>query len=110
MPEPRRVVSATVPALEFSWRHGRTLLNHATTVFAVGLSLLALSPLVSVLLMLFTRGVPALSFDLFTELPPGAGTVGALPLLVGLAAIVTLAAVVIKHNDSDGEINLPISP
>ena len=40
----------------------------------------------------------------------GGGTIGALPLLLGLAAIVTLAAVVIKHNDSDGEINLPISP
>ena len=40
----------------------------------------------------------------------GAGTVGALPLLLGLAAIVAVAAIVIKHNDSDGEINLPISP
>ena len=39
----------------------------------------------------------------------GAG-VGALPLLLGLAAIVALAAVVIKSGDSDGEINLPISP
>jgi hypothetical protein len=40
----------------------------------------------------------------------GTGTIGALPLLLGLAAIVTLAAVVIKSSDSDGEINLPISP
>lgn len=31
------------------------------------------------------------------------------PLLLGLAAV-ALAAVVLKHNDSDGEINLPISP
>lgn len=93
MPEPRRVVSATVPALEFSWRHGRTLLNHATTVFAVGLSLLALSPLVSVLLMLFTRGVPALSFDLFTELPPGAGTVGG---GIGNAIVGTLVLVLVS--------------
>jgi hypothetical protein len=38
------------------------------------------------------------------------GGVGALPLLLGLAAIVAFAAVVIKHSDSDGEINLPISP
>jgi hypothetical protein len=38
------------------------------------------------------------------------GGIGALPLLVGLAAIVAIAAVVLKHNDSDGEINLPISP
>ena len=38
------------------------------------------------------------------------GGIGALPLRVGLAAIVAIAAVVLKHNDSDGEINLPISP
>lgn len=38
-----------------------------------------------------------------------AGGVGPLPLYVGLAAVVTLA-IVIKHSDSDGEINLPISP
>ena len=31
------------------------------------------------------------------------------PLLLGLAAVV-IAAVVLKHNDSNGEINLPISP
>jgi hypothetical protein len=30
--------------------------------------------------------------------------------LVGLAAIVAIAAVVLKHNDRNGEINLPISP
>ena len=40
----------------------------------------------------------------------GGGTIGALPLLVGLAAIVAIAAVVLKHKDTDGEINLPISP
>ena len=40
----------------------------------------------------------------------GGGTIGALPLLVGLPAIVAIAAVVLKHKDTDGEINLPISP
>ena len=40
----------------------------------------------------------------------GGGSIGALPLLVGLAAIVALAAIVLKHDESDGEINLPISP
>ncbi len=40
----------------------------------------------------------------------GGGSIGALPLLLGLAAIVAFAAVVLKHDDSDGEINLPISP
>jgi hypothetical protein len=39
------------------------------------------------------------------------GGVGALPLLLGLAAIAALAAVVLVHSDEDdGEINLPISP
>jgi hypothetical protein len=38
------------------------------------------------------------------------GGVSVLPLLLGLAAIVAIAAVVIKHNDSSGEIDLPISP
>ena len=40
----------------------------------------------------------------------GGSSIGALPLLVGLAAIVGLAAVVLKHSNSNGEINLPISP
>lgn len=40
----------------------------------------------------------------------GGSSIGALPLLVGLAAIVALAAIVLKHDESDGEINLPISP
>ena len=38
------------------------------------------------------------------------GGIGALPLLIGLAAIAAFAAVVLKHDDLDGEINLPISP
>jgi hypothetical protein len=38
------------------------------------------------------------------------GGVGALPLLLGLAAVAAIAAVVLKHSDEDGEINLPISP
>ena len=63
--------------------------------------------------------VDAVPPPVVTEPPPPAaavapaavgGGIGALPLLVGLAAIVAIAAVVLKHNDSDGEINLPISP
>jgi hypothetical protein len=38
------------------------------------------------------------------------GGVGALPLLLGLVAIVAIAAVVLNDDDTDGEINLPISP
>jgi hypothetical protein len=40
----------------------------------------------------------------------GGSSIGALPLLLGLAAIVAIAAIVLKHNDRSGEINLPISP
>ena len=40
------------------------------------LAILAALPLASVLLMLLARGVPLLSLELFTELPPGAGTTG----------------------------------
>ena len=38
-----------------------------------------------------------------------AGGISVLPLLVGLAAIIGVAAVLLKSDD-DGEINLPISP
>jgi hypothetical protein len=38
------------------------------------------------------------------------GGIGALPLLLGLAAIAGIAAVLLMNDDSDGEINLPISP
>ena len=38
------------------------------------------------------------------------GGIGALPLLLGLAAIVAVAAVVLSKSDKDGQINLPISP
>ena len=41
--------------------------------------------------------------------PPPSG-IGALPLLAGLAAIIAIAAIVLSHDDTDGEINLPISP
>ena len=41
--------------------------------------------------------------------PSTGSSVGVLPLLAGLTAIVVLAAVVIKDGDNDGEINLPIS-
>ena len=51
-------------------------------------------------------------------LPPSAavapaavgGGVGALPLLLGLAAIAAIAAVILSKSDKDGQINLPISP
>ena len=41
---------------------------------------------------------------------PASGSIGALPFLVGLAAIVGFAAIVLKHENDNGVINLPISP
>jgi hypothetical protein len=40
----------------------------------------------------------------------GGSGIGVLPLLLGLVTIAAIAAVALKGNDSDGEINLPISP
>lgn len=59
-----------------SMRDGRTALNATLTVAAFLVSALAMLPLVSVLYMLLVRGAPLLSLDLFTELTPGAGSVG----------------------------------
>lgn len=41
---------------------------------------------------------------------PAATGVGALPLLLGLAAIVGIAAVLLASSEENGEIDLPISP
>lgn len=62
--------------LLFSLKNSRTLWNRALTVLALLLSLIALSPLLSVLWMLLVRGGSMLSWELFTELTPGAGMEG----------------------------------
>jgi phosphate transport system permease protein len=62
--------------LLFTLRHQRTWLNVLFTVLAVALAVVAALPLASVLVMLVTRGMPSLSLELFTELPPGAGMIG----------------------------------
>jgi phosphate transport system permease protein len=90
----------TAEELTYSVSNRRTWLNKATTVFAVGIALLALSPLISVLVMLVTRGLPALSSELFTELPPGAGTLGG---GIGNAILGTLVLVAVASG-----ISLPI--
>ncbi|HEU5077511.1 MAG TPA: phosphate ABC transporter permease PstA [Polyangiaceae bacterium] len=84
--------------LAFSLRHRRTWLNLALTILAVGLAIVAALPLASVLLMLLARGVPLLSLELFTSLPPGAGTIGGgignailgTTILVGVASALSL--------------------
>ena len=43
-------------------------------------------------------------------IPPPSTGMGAFPLLAGLAAVVGLAAIVLLHDSSSGEIDLPISP
>ena len=57
-----------------------------------------------------TEAVPPPPPAAIAPVAAGGSSIGALPLLLGLAAIVAIAAVVLKQNDSDGEINLPISP
>jgi len=78
--------------LEFSLKNRRTWVNLALTILAIGLAIFAALPLASVLVMLLTRGVPVLSLALFTELPPGAGTVGG---GIGNAIVGTIVVVLV---------------
>jgi phosphate transport system permease protein len=59
-----------------SLKNRRTAGNALLTVLAFALSAVAMLPLFSVLYMLIVRGAPLLSWDLFTQLTPGAGSVG----------------------------------
>jgi phosphate transport system permease protein len=81
--------------LERSLRRPRTLMDFALNFFTTMLTLLALVPLFSVVLMLLWRGGKRLSTTLFTSLPPapleqgggfGNAIVGTL-LMVGLAML-----------------------
>lgn len=78
--------------LNYSFGNRRTWQNKLTTVVAVVLALLAMSPLISVLVMLVSRGMPALSWELFSELPPGAGAIGG---GIGNAIVGTLVLVLV---------------
>ena len=78
--------------LHRSHRNARTALNTALTVFAFVLSTIAMLPLVSVLYMLLARGGPLISLQLFSELTPGAGSVGG---GIGNAILGTLVVVVV---------------
>lgn len=50
--------------------------NYGLSILCIVLSFLTLIPLVSLLYLLVAKGLPLLSFSIFTELPPGAGMTG----------------------------------
>jgi phosphate transport system permease protein len=65
-----------LPNLEKSLRHPRTAFSAALSFIALALSIIAILPLGSVLVMLIYRGRQYVSIQLFTELPPAAGMEG----------------------------------
>lgn len=69
-------IEIDLPQLERRLREPRTLFNVVMCWVAGGLTLLAMVPLFSVIIMLVWRGGQRLGLSLFTELPPGAGMVG----------------------------------
>ena len=83
------------PPFRFSIGDRRTLFDRVLTWIAILLSVLALTPLFSVLYMLIVRGSSTLSLDLFTKLTPGAGMDGGGigNAILGTVIVVALAAV-----------------
>jgi phosphate transport system permease protein len=65
-----------LPQLEKTLRSPRTLFSYCMSVLTGALTVLAMVPLLSVLVMLAWRGGQRLGIALFTELPPAAGMVG----------------------------------
>jgi phosphate transport system permease protein len=65
-----------LPHLERRLREPRTLFNAFMSWVVGGLTILAMVPLFSVIIMLLWRGGQRLGLALFTELPPAAGMVG----------------------------------
>ncbi len=86
------------PDLELRLRKPRTFFSAAMSLVAGILSLIAMVPLVSVLVMLIWRGGQKLSVHLFTQLPPAAGMNGggignALAgtfLMIGIATLISV--------------------
>ena len=85
-------------ALERSLRRPRTLLDFCLTALVTAMTLLALVPLFSVVIMLLWRGGQRLSLAIFTQLPPapleqgggfGNAIVGTL-FIVGLAVLMSV--------------------
>jgi phosphate transport system permease protein len=61
-----------LPRLEKTLRHPRTFISAFLSVLTGGMTILAMVPLFSVLIMLIINGGQRLSLELFTELPPAA--------------------------------------
>lgn len=75
-----------------SLKNRRTAVNAALTVVAFAFSAVAMLPLFSVLYMLVVRGAPLVNLELFTQLTPGAGSVGG---GIGNALLGTLVVVLV---------------
>ncbi|MFA6221048.1 MAG: phosphate ABC transporter permease PstA [Desulfomonilaceae bacterium] len=91
-------VVVDVGVLEKSLRRPRTAFNYLMSFLTTSLTILALVPLFSVVLMLVVRGGQRLSLSMFTELPPvafehgggfGNAIVGTL-VMVGIAALISV--------------------
>lgn len=54
----------------------RALWNRALSFLCIGLSLLALVPLISIVCLVLKNGLPLLRWPVFTQLPPAAGMTG----------------------------------
>jgi phosphate transport system permease protein len=89
-----------LPRLEKTLRSPRTLFSAVLSVLTGAMTLLAMVPLFSVLIMLIVRGGRRLSLALFTDLPPAAGMpsdaggignaiLGTL-LMVGIASLIAV--------------------
>jgi phosphate transport system permease protein len=87
-----------LPQLEKTLRSPRTLFSYFMSALTGFMTLLAMVPLFSVLLMLIYRGGQRLSLALFTELPPAAGMTGGgignaflgTLLVVGIATLIAV--------------------
>jgi phosphate transport system permease protein len=75
-----------------SLKNRRTAVNTLLTTVAFAFSAVAMLPLFSVLYMLIVRGAPLISLQLFTQLTPGAGSVGG---GIGNALLGTLVVVLV---------------
>jgi phosphate transport system permease protein len=91
-------IEVDLPQLERRLREPRTLFNAVMCWVAGGLTILAMVPLFSVIIMLLWRGGQRLGISLFTELPPAAGMLGGgignallgTFIMVGIASLISV--------------------
>jgi phosphate transport system permease protein len=91
-------IAIDVSGLEKSLRRPRTAFNYVMSFLTTAITIIALIPLLSVVLMLVVSGGKMLSLSLFTQLPPAAfehgggfgnAIVGTL-VMVGIAALISV--------------------